>query len=202
MENILADFPTLFRDFRAAAATESQHKKLPEQTAFLAYGLHLATAFYKDCGIISDDESEKLNDKGWDTFQFLSERQQQRITDENPVDRFFDILQTLLIQHNARLEPLPTHNADNIGAGDRIGYFDDQNIYLLPVAAWHAVVSYCQKEGGHFPLGKHAFLSMLRSKGIVETEATGNPSGKTINGKTIRVWKIISGGVYRKIVEM
>jgi hypothetical protein len=162
--------------------------------------LHLATSFFKHCGIISDDESEKLNDKGWDTFQYLSERQQQRITDENPVDRFFDILQTLLIQHNARLEPLPTHNADNIGAGDRIGYFDDDAIYLIPVAAWHAVVSYCQKEGGHFPLGKHAFLAMLRSKKIVETEATGNPQNKTINGKTIRVWKIISGWVYQKIV--
>lgn len=202
MEKIVSDFPAMFSDFRAAAANDGQHKKLPEQVSFLAYGLHLATSFFKDIGIITDDESERLNQEGWQTFVNLSERQQQRITDENPVDRFFDILQTLLIQHNARLEPLPTHNAENIGAGDRIGYFDDENIYLLPVAAWHAVVSYCQKEGGHFPLGKHAFLSMLRSKGIVETGATGSTSGKTINGQTVRVWKIISAVLCRKIVEM
>jgi len=201
MENIVSDFPALFRDFRAAAANDGQHKKLPEQVAFLAYGLHLATSFFKDSGIITDDESERMNQEGWQTFIHLSDRQQQRITDDNPVDRFFDILQTLLIQHNARLEPLPSYEGFSIGAGDRIGYFDNQFIYLLPVAAWHCVSTFSSKEGGHFPLGKHAFFAMLKSKKIIEPSPKGESTVfLKIDGKVIRVLKIIEGGVYRKTV--
>ena len=200
-EKIVADFPALFRDFRAAAANDGTHKKLPEQVAFLAFGLHLATSFFRDCGIINDDESEKINNEGWQTFIKLSERQQQRITDENPVDRFFDILQTLLIQHNARLEPLPTFEGFSIGAGDRIGYFDDKYIYLLSVAAVHCVKTFSSKEGDHFPLGKNAFFAMLKSKKIIEPSPKGDSTiFLKIDGKSVRVLKIISGGVYEKIV--
>lgn len=202
MEEIVSDFPGLFQDFRAAAATESVHKKLPEQVAFLAYGLHIATRFFRDCGIINDDESVTINDEGWQTFIHLSERQQQRITDENPVDKFFDILQTLIIQHNAKLEPLPPHNAETIGAGDRLGFFDESCLYLIPVAAWHAVLTFISKEGGHFSLGKHAFLSMLRSKGILEPAPNGeNAVFQKIDGKTARLWKITDRLIYRKNVE-
>lgn len=201
MQKIVSDFPVIFRDFRQAAAHEGNHRKLPEQVAFLAYGLHLATSFFRDCGIIGSDEAGRINADGWDNFQKLSESQQQRITADNSIDRFFDILQVLLIQHTARLEPLPTCDAAPIGAGDKIGYFDGENLFLLPVAVWHSVQQFSQKESSHFPIGKHAFFAMLKSKGIIEPA----PNGETtrflkIGGKSLRVLKIISEGVYRKAV--
>jgi hypothetical protein len=199
---IIETFPARFRELRQAAAEAGFHRKLPEQVAYLAYAVEMVSAFFLDQGMIDEDASQRLNDEAWETFRLLSQRQQQRIQDDNPIDRFFDVIQTLLIQHAARLEPLPTCEGAPLGAGDRIGYYDQEAVYLLPVAAWHAVQAFSQKEGSHFPLGKHSFFAMLRSKGII----TASPRGDhhvflKIGGKSIRVLKIIEGGIYRKTVE-
>ena len=200
-DTIIPAFPTRFRELRQAAAEAGSHRKLPEAVAFLAFALELATSFFLEYGIIDANAARRLNDEGWEVFRALSQRQQQRIQDDNPVDRFFDVIQTLLLQHKARLEPLPTCEAIALGAGDRIGYFDQEAVYLLPVATWQAVQAFSQKESGHFPLGKHSFFSMLRSKGIIQSSPRGdNTVFLKIGGKAIRVLKIIDGGVYRKTV--
>jgi hypothetical protein len=201
MKEILSDFPARFRELRQAAEAEGKHRKLPEQVAFLAFGLHLATSFFRDCGIIDIEEAGRITALGWINFQKLSERQQQRITADNPIDRFFDILQILLIQHATRLEPLPTCDAAPIGAGDRLGYFDEEHLFLLPVAVWHSVQQFSQKEGSYFPLGKHAFFEMLRSKNIIEPSPKGESTVfLKIGGKSVRVLKIINEDIYRKTV--
>jgi hypothetical protein len=200
---IVKTFPGRFHELRRAAAEAGFHRKLPEQVAFSVYAVELAAAFFLEKGMLDADAARRLCSDAWETFRFLSQRQDQRIKEDDPVDRFFDVIQTQLIQHAARLDPLPTHDGLPLGAGvSRIGYFDNSAVYLLPVAAWHAVQAFSQKESAHFPLGRNAFLGMLRSKGIIMASPRGDHhTFLKIDGKTIRVLKIIDKGVYRKIVE-
>jgi hypothetical protein len=193
-------FPGQFQDLRQMAMAQGVHRKLPEQAAFMRFALETALSFFQDNGMVTDSEARDMSAQGWDIFRQLAAKQQQRIEEDNPVDRFFDIIATLLHQHNARLEPLPSCDAAPIGAGDRLGLFDERALYLIPPAAWHAVQTFCQKEGSHFPFTRNAFFHMLQSKKIIVPSVDGKSTQvMKLKGKPIRVLKIVEGGSFAKI---
>jgi hypothetical protein len=194
-------FPVRFRELRERAATENEHKKLPEQAAFLGFALETATSFFYEKGALSKDAAALLVSEGWEVFRQLAEKNQQRIRDDNPVVLFEDVLSALLIQHNVKLIPMPGHDGTQIGADDCIGYYDAAFLYLIPAATWHAVQKFCISENTHFAFSKNTFWKMLKNRGII----TPAPSGRSavlvkIGSKPVRVLKIIDRGMYDKLV--
>ena len=194
-------FPARFRELRERAATEGFHRKLPEQIAFLGFALEMATSFFNEKGALSNNAAAALVSEGWGVFQHLAEKQQQRIKDDDPVALFFEIVSTLILQGQARLENYPGYSGDRIGAGEQIGWYDSSCLYLLPTAIWHMVQRRCIAENTHFPFSKNVFFGMLKNQKITMPSSTGLSSILVkIGSKPVRVLKVIGGGMYGKCV--
>ncbi|HNS56293.1 MAG TPA: hypothetical protein PKO34_04485 [Smithellaceae bacterium] len=202
MAEIKAAFPARFRALRERAANEGFHKKLPEQAAFMGFALETASSFFLEKSVLSEDDAKALAAEGWGIFQQLARRQQQRIEEDDPVALFFDILATALIQNHARLDGWPGTAGQTIGGGESlVGWYDSDYLYLLPTAIWALVQRQCSMENTHFPFSKSTFFKMLKNREIILPGKSGETSSvTTIGKKSVRVLKIIDGGVYNKLV--
>lgn len=201
MAAIVSAFPERFQALRTRAASEGSHRKLPEQSAFLGFALETAVNFFTEKKILSDFEAKDLVDEGWTIFGRLAAKQQQRIKDDDPIQLFTDVLSTLLIQHNARLDCVSAADGGAIGGGDRIGWYDHSCLYLVPVAVWHALQRFCVQEAAHFPFGRNTFFLMLKNRRILAPAADGSSAvTMRIGGKVVRVLKIIDRVVYEKTI--
>jgi len=202
MAAITGTFPDRFRELRRMATNAGFHSKLCEQTAFMTFALEAATSFFHDKKMLTDSEAKDLTAEAWEIFKELATNQQRRIEDDNPVNQFFEILGTLLHQHNVKLDPLPSCGMSSVGADERIGFFDETTLYLIPSASWHAVNTFCLKEGSHFSLGKTTFFQMLQSKKIIQPSSKGESTQIVkIAGKSFRILKVINQGIFQKLVE-
>lgn len=194
-------FPARFRELRARAAADGFHKKLPEQAAFMGFALETSVSFFCERGVLSHTAAAALVAEGWDVFRQLAKQQQQRIEEDDPVTLFFEILATLLLQSQARLECLPGYSGERIGSGEQVGWYDANVVYLMPAAAWYVVQRRCISENTHFPFTKNTFFKMLKSRGIIIPGRSGETSSvTTIGKKSVRVLRVTEGGVYNKLV--
>lgn len=201
MAELKATFPARFRALRTRAASEGFHKKLPEQAAFMGFALETAVSFFCEKNALTQEEADALIAEGWGIFQQLAKQQQQRIEEDDPALLFFDIIATLLLQGQARLESMPNFSGERIGAGEQIGWFDASCLYLLPGAVWFLVQRRCISEGTHFPFSKTTFFKMLKNKEIIIPAPSGQSSVLVkIGSKPVRVLKIIDKGIYEKSV--
>lgn len=201
MEEIKETFPARFRELRERAATEGFHNKLPEQAAFMGFALETATSFFNEKGVLSNDDAAALVSEGWGIFRQLAAKLQERIQDDDPVALFFEIVSTLLLQSQARMECFPGYSGERIGAGEQIGWYDSSCLYLLPTAIWNIVQRRCIAENTHFPFSKNTFFQMLKNRKIIMPAASGQTAVLVkIQGKPVRVLKIIEGGIYEKSV--
>lgn len=201
MAEIKEKFPARFRELRERAATESAHKKLPEQMAFMGFALETATSFFFEKDALPKESAAAIISEGWGIFRQLAEKQQQRIKDDDPVPLFFEIVSTLLLQGQARLECFPGCTGERIGAGEQIGWYDSGCLYFIPTAIWHIVQRRCIAENTHFPFSKNTFFQMLKNRKIIMPAPSGQSSILVkIGSKPVRVLKIIDGGIYEKSV--
>jgi len=189
---IQSGFPSRFRELReiaADAAGNGIHRKLPEQTAFLLYALELVGQWLMDKGIHSEDEAEAFVKEAFDIFNKLTDRQAQRIAEDDPVKKFFDILSALVLSNNAQFDHMQRQGVTR-GGGDVIGYFDDEYTYLIPTPTWHAISRYSMQEGNHFPFKPRSLYKLLRAKDILIPYKNESTTPVKINGSLHRVIKI------------
>ncbi len=192
IDTIQKEFPMRFAELRTAASKEGQHKKTPEQTAFMYYTLELVTRWLRDKGIFSEDEAEAFLAESRDILISLGEKQARRIEADDPVQRFADIINSMISAGDIRLEPVNAPNEQLGGGGASLtGYYDDQYYYLLSTPLWHAIGRFCIQEGSHFPFSKNTLYKMLAGKGFLIPDKNGeNTTSLWIGGKKTRVIKI------------
>lgn len=202
LEEIQKTFREKFGTLRERATRENTHKKLPEQVAFLQFGWETMLSWIVDKKILTSAEAKRLSDEGWTIFNALSAKQNRLIDDDEPIRKFFDVLQSLLTQGKVRLEHRE-NGSTPIGGGvnaDLIGYFDENHSYLLPTPSWHAVQRYCIAEENHFPLSKETLYRRLGNKGLIETDAGRHTVPMRIRGKLTRVLKFLGTDMFQKEV--
>lgn len=194
MQDVQASFREQFIPLRDRSVSEGCDSRIAEHTAFQMFALQTALTFFQHKGIINDEAAEAYTKEAWDVFRALAKRQEMHVADDDAIELFFDILVTLLIQGQARLEPHPNHVADRIGAGEQIGWFDGHALYLLPAAAWGMVQAYYKKANAHFPITSYStFFSMMKNRKIVQVGTDGKTTVKAnIAGKrNLRILKVI-----------
>jgi hypothetical protein len=203
IEDIQESFPKRFIELRKKACKGGVHLKLPEQVAYLTFALETALSWLVDKNVINEEKARKMIEEGWNIFMELVSSQTQRIKSEDPVQKFTDILQTLIAQGKVKLEykeeesTQENHLANILGGshGELIGYYDDLYFYLLPTAMWRLIQVFCRDEGSHFPIGKNTFYGILRKRGLIETKGKENIIPQRIRGKVERVLKIYRNGI-------
>lgn len=187
--DIQATFKTQFIELRAKAYKDDLHKKLPDQVAFLQFALDSILSWIVDKGVMTNGETTKLSREGWNIFMELCAEQSRRISLEDPVEKFFEILRTLISQKKVEIKNKNalSEESDNKHNVDFIGYYDDEYLYFIPQAIWHTVQRYCIAEGIHFPFKKDTFYQMLKDKKILITKDNQTSTPVYLDGKTQRV---------------
>jgi len=200
IDEISVVFPKRFLELREKAILENEHRKLPEQVAFLFFTLELVTNWLTEKGALSHTEAEELASSGWTILNEVTARQAQRIHEDDPVKRFADIIAAMIHQDAVCLEAFNPNQGEPIGAGDKIGYHDELYLYLLPTPVWHSVKQYCIREGDHFPFSPQSFYGLLRAKHLL---VAGTDGKATIvikrKGRPERVLKIVKGGRFNLV---
>jgi hypothetical protein len=196
IEDIHKTFSARFKDLRDKASRHDTHRKLPEQVAFLQFGLESMLSWVVDKGALNESQGKELSQEGWKIFNTLSVKQSQRIEDDEPIKRFVDIIQALLKQKKVRLEQKDGEGVmGGDGNADLIGYYDDASQYFLPIPLWHAVKVYCAAEQTHFPLSKDTLYQRLANKGLIQTYNGRRTVPVRIKGEMMRVLKFLRRGI-------
>jgi hypothetical protein len=202
MTAIIRAFPERFRSLRSQATNDGYHGRLAEQTAFFIFALDLWVTWLTEKKIIAESDARERIAEAWGIFQPLSASQNRRIAGDDPIDGFFEILGSLVFTHRARLDPCH-HEGAPVGAGDRIGFFDSERLYLQFNAAWNSAMTFLSKEGGHFPFSKSTFLYMLKQRGSIVLSRSGEATKpKTIDGESIRVLEIKEGVLINRVTSV
>lgn len=192
LEEIKADFKKQFVMLRQKAYRDDNHSRMPEVVAFLQFGLSTSLNWMVDKGVIDEKRAKELASKGWEIFISLATRHSKRISQDNPVSMFKEVVGTLLIQGRARVEPKSGYpeNKIIITGTELIGYEDDTFYYFLPTALWHMISQYYNTEGKHFPVTKNTLYEMLKNKGMVQAAVDTTTKPELINGKNKRILKV------------
>jgi hypothetical protein len=105
--------------------------------------------------VITAKEQVSLMGESWKTFRELIRVHSERLKKEDPVEKFRDILSTLIVQGKVRLEgksnPLEVLGSND---GEFIGYHDEDFLYLIPSAVWRSIQMYSRDSNSAFPVTK------------------------------------------------
>lgn len=191
---VQAEFPERFRALRTSAATDGQHRKTPEQTAFFFFALEIVSRWLRDKRIYAEDEAKIFLDESWAILGELADRQARLIQQEDPVLRFTDILQSLITSEKAYIQPMDPAEK-TIGTSDfgsnLIGYYDKEFLYLMPTSLWHSVGEFCAREQSHFPFSRNTIYRMLADRGLLIPALNGENTGSIrIKKQKIRIIKL------------
>ncbi len=158
------------RELRKTYSVEGQHSRVPGTVADLYLGLELGLKYAASIGALSVDEAESLKERGLTALKNVAGTQAQRIDDEKPTVRFLSVIATLLNQQRIALVLLKDPERGIGGypgpSTERIGWVDDEFVYLMPSAAYNRVSRYCSNEGKHFPTGEAGLRKSLKEENV------------------------------------
>jgi len=195
LDRIRRSFPARFLELRAKNDMQKDHRKLPEQVAFLEFTLDLVLEWVLQKGALSENEAGMAREIGGDVFRKIAQKQAERIERDDPVKLFFSVVGVLLTQGKARLDDRETGYKEHKGGnqGELIGYHDEDYYYLLPPAVWHTVQTHLRLEGGTFPFSRNTLYTVLEKRGLIETKNGDHTIPTKIHGTLKRVLKIKRG---------
>jgi hypothetical protein len=157
----------IFNQMRSQA-TGGGHLRIPEVLAHLYIGLYFGTVYAESVGACSHDQAAKLRGSGWCALLTLGEAQTRAIEVERPTRRFLQVLFGLLNQNRVQLLKRKG-SVYNVGK-EKIGWYDEESIYLLPDAAYEAVARFCRECGEVFPLRQERLARQLHEEGLSERD--------------------------------
>jgi hypothetical protein len=182
MDQIQADSPAILRDIRARAVSAGLHARISESVAILFYALDRCLAFAVEVGALVESAAQELAKIAWEELLCLARQQGERIQEEDPADRFIEILHALLDSDRVWIKQVGTASA-----APCIGAQDGDTVYLFSTETWHAVREYCRNENVSFPLKERALNKMMASRGWLRREGESFQARATIDGKRRRV---------------
>ena len=197
IDDIRKTFPERFMSLRTLAFNDNIHRRLPELSAFLQFSYETILSWAVDKEAITERDKIIQMGESWRIFKNAIKEHSDRLQKEDPVEKFKDILSTLIIQGKVRLEG--KNNSNDImgsGMGELIGYHDDDFLYLIPSAIWKSVQVFCRDSNTHFPVSKNTLYQILRNRGLIEVQGSENVVSVWIRTKAKRVLKLYRDNIY------
>jgi hypothetical protein len=148
-----AALPSELRQLRAEATMWEAHKRIPENAANLFLGLRYFFEFAAACKAITAAERSQYEERAWTELLEAAKAQRAHQTASEPTQHFFDLLEGAIASGRAHLASakgeVPTNakvwgwrlrnpewDDSWIPQGDRIGWLEDEFVYLQPEAAF------------------------------------------------------------------
>ena len=196
---------------REAAAATARHRRTPGIVADLALGLRYFLVFAQQAGALAAEEAEELWARGWCALGGAAAEQHQHQAAGEPTRRFGELLSAAVASgraHVAGPEGEKPENADawgwrgaNVGSGDfertewkpqgeRVGWVEDENLYLEPDAAYAAVQKQGRVSGDSLSVTERTLRKRLHERGLLLSVEDNRPTlavRRTLGGRRRRV---------------
>jgi hypothetical protein len=195
-------------------AREVTHDRTPENLAGLLLGLDQFLAYAVAIEAISKAEAMDYFNQGYDALCLSSDSQASHQSEDDPVERFLQLVRSSVLTGNAHLlNPETGHEPDNaerygwreieVGTGDNfrrewrsrgssIGWVDETEVYLDPDGVFAMVQKFGKDQGMPLPVSQQTLWKRMRERGLLVREDTRetNKVRKTVCGVRIQVIQI------------
>lgn len=174
-----------YREFFTGAG----HPRLATAFSQLMFGYSVMLAFLQDKGRIDRNRADEMRSRAKDIFLSMCEQQSEKVDGERPTKLFSDLLKEMLETKQIRIVDLSNteSTAGNLFISDKtVGYQDGSYLYLIPRAAYSAVLQYYSRSGYTFPASPAALWKQFKDEGKLICDGDRLDKRKTINGNTRR----------------
>jgi hypothetical protein len=210
-EGVQASLKVERATLREWAALSTQHKRTPGIVADLALGLRRFLLFAHDAGALSTDEAERLWLRGWAALGEAAALQRQHQAAGEPTRRFCELLSAAIASGRAHVADPDGNQPKEPGAwgwrsatvgtgdyereewrplGERVGWVENENLYLLPEAAYAAVQKQGRDSGEPLSVTERTLRKRLHERGLLLSVETSRPTlavRRTLGGRRRRV---------------
>ena len=178
---------------QARDALTGAHDRQPPAVAWLALGYQMMLTCMRDHGVLSSPQVEQMAAEAFEVLVAGAREQRRDMQGESPVDLFLSTLEEL--EASGAIEVC---ERDSVTGGwstarpdaQRVGYRDDEFLYLLPQAAHGAVNRALQQSGRSFPISGARLWKAMVEQGRAVAHNSGAVSKSKAFGqlKTRVVW--------------
>jgi hypothetical protein len=191
MATLKADLTAAFVTNRQRATSDATgseiHLRVPEAVAHLWLGIDLGLKFAMEIGACTKSEADELCADAWETLLQLSTTQGALIRGEQPTHRFLKVIAAQLSQGTAVLLNKEISPDAYSGKATRIGWQDDECLYLQPETTWRAVTTFCRETGEPFPVREDRLRRDLVKEGLMSQPPEGRYTNNVRCGGRKRV---------------
>lgn len=205
-------------ELRDEAAGSTDHRRTPELVANLALGVRYFLNFAQDIGALSDEAAHSHYDEAWRAIGEAAVAQQEYLSASEPERRFVELLHSALASGEA-------HVANGAGAapqddpvawgwrtpqsghgwepqGKRIGWLEDEELYLDPEASFKAAQEMARHTES-IAVGQTTLHKRLHEAGYLATiEGKHLQVRRTLERRRRRVLHISKGVWDQKVVQV
>lgn len=164
------------------------HARNPDQVAHLMFGADAFLVFAFECGAISRDDFLAHRQSIWTALVNVAREQIDLQVGEDPVVQFLSLLNSAVISGSVYLEPQPSSpsystqesSAQANASTPRIGWRNNDGLYLNSGAAFAAVQQLAKKQGTEFPISLVTLRKRLYEAGQLPS-VERNTGGKVVS---------------------
>ena len=168
-------------ELRAKRPLQADHGRTVDNAASLLAGFNAFLEFAKKYEAITREEADALYKRGVKALKAVAARQEQRHREQDPVNRYLELLRAAFACRKARLEgiaqQMPT-DAERWGWSNRyeefangghemIGWVEGEDVYLIPQAAYAVVQRQATAQGDPFTLTQGMTNELLKQRKVL-----------------------------------
>jgi hypothetical protein len=173
-------------ELRDRALADGQHARTPAIVGSLAVGFRYLLEFARSIGAVSASEREELWERGWRAFREAAAASGSNSAIAEPAGLFLRLTSAAVSSGRAHLanadgDPPPEakrwgwrrQGSDWEPQGRRIGWVNDDGVYLEPEAAYAEACGLAHQQGESFPVAARTLRRRLNDKGLLITTEQG-----------------------------
>ncbi len=190
-ETIQSALPAETAALRELVTGNRSHRRTPGIIADLAVGLRYFLRFSVECGAITDAEQQALWERCWNALLAAGAAQATHHQDAEPTGRFLQLLRACLgsgrVHLAATTGDMPKHpqawgwreasvgignsaQGEWHGQGRRVGWVEDDDLYLEPDAAFAAVQEMGNQVGEPLTVLSKTLNKRLAERGLLRSQ--------------------------------
>lgn len=161
------------------------HGRVPETVAQLEIGMEFLLRFLHEWGGFGNDWCHGIFENFQKHLNRLALNQAESIEQDKPTHIFIRKLYALLESDQAYLDD--KDNANTLGLGTRIGYLDEEFLYLHSETVHKLVRKFCEDQGENFSCTHKSLLKAMAEEGLILPGTNQNTRLQRIGNKQKRL---------------
>ena len=180
MAKLKVRLPRLHQKMREGIGASGMHNRTPDITASLGIGLRTFLKFALRSGAITQNEKNEIWKEGWNSLLKVAEVQAGYQNTEDHSNKFIGYIKYAINLGEAYI----ANTKDGFRSVDfgknhnslakKIGWQDDDGIYLDPDAAMAMVQQLSKQQNDPMPISKSTLWKRLAQKGLIAVSDTEN----------------------------